>query len=52
MVLNEERAVVTRPSSRSSACAWAPRPSTEQETVNEEVRKEHIEVEGDVDRRR
>ena len=52
MVLNEERAVVDKTVEPVERVRLGTETVTEQETVNEEVRKEHIEVEGDVDQRR
>jgi uncharacterized protein (TIGR02271 family) len=52
VVLNEERVVVDKTVDPVERVRLGTETVTEQETVNEEVRKEHIEVEGDVDQRR
>ena len=52
VVLNEERAVVDKTVNPVERVRLGTETVTEQETVDEEVRKEHIEVEGDVDQRR
>lgn len=52
VVLNEERVVVDKAVDPVERVRLGTETVTEQETVNEEVRKEHIEVEGDVDQRR
>ncbi len=52
VVLNEERPVVGKSSEPVERVRLGKETSVEEETVSEEVRKEHIEVEGDVDDRR
>ncbi|MCW2762127.1 MAG: PRC-barrel domain protein [Marmoricola sp.] len=51
VVLNEERVVVDKVAEPVERVRLGTETVTEQETVSDEVRKEHIEVEGDVDRR-
>lgn len=51
VVLSEERVVVDKTVEPVERVRLGTETVTEQETVNEEVRKEHIEVEGDVDQR-
>ncbi|MQW77024.1 DUF2382 domain-containing protein [Nocardioides sp. dk4132] len=52
VVLNEERPVVGKTTEPVERVRLGKETSVEEETVSEEVRKEHIEVEGDVDDRR
>jgi hypothetical protein len=52
VVLNEERVVVDKTTEPVERVRLGTETVTEEQTVNEEVRKEHIEVEGDVDQRR
>jgi uncharacterized protein (TIGR02271 family) len=52
VVLNEERAVVGKTTEPVERVRLDKETVTEEETVNEEVRKEHIEAEGDVQDRR
>ena len=52
MVLSEERPVVAKKTEPVERVRLGTETVTEQETVTEEVRKEHVEAEGDVDRRR
>jgi uncharacterized protein (TIGR02271 family) len=52
VVLNEERVVVDKEVTPVERVRLGTETVTEQQTVDEEVRKEHIEVEGDVDQRR
>ena len=52
VVLNEERVVVDKTVDPVERVRLGTETVTEQETVNEDVRKEYIEVEGDVDERR
>ena len=52
VVLNEERVVVDKTVDPVERVRLGTETVTDEETVNEEVRKEHIEVEGDVDQRR
>jgi len=52
VVLNEERVVVDKTVDPVERVRLGTETVTEEQTVNEEVRKEHIEVEGDVDQRR
>jgi uncharacterized protein (TIGR02271 family) len=51
VLLNEERVVVDKVAEPVERVRLRTETVTEQETVSDEVRKEHIEVEGDVDRR-
>jgi uncharacterized protein (TIGR02271 family) len=51
VVLNEERVVVDKVAEPVERVRLGTETVTEQETVSEEVRKEHIDVEGDVKRR-
>jgi uncharacterized protein (TIGR02271 family) len=51
VVLNEERVVVDKVAEPVERVRLGTETVTEQETVSDEVRKEHIEVEGDVERR-
>ena len=51
VVLNEERVVVDKTVDPVERVRLGTETVTEEQTVDEEVRKEHIEVEGDVDRR-
>lgn len=51
VVLNEERVVVDKVAEPVERVRLGTETVTEQETVSDEVRKENIEVEGDVDRR-
>jgi uncharacterized protein (TIGR02271 family) len=51
VVLNEERVVVDKVATPVERVRLGTETVTEQETVSEEVRKENIEVEGDVDKR-
>ena len=52
VVLNEERVVVDKTVDPVERVRLDTETVTEEQTFNEEVRKEHIEVEGDVDQRR
>ena len=52
VVLNEERVVVDKTVDPVERVRLGTETVTEEQTVDEEVRKEHIEVEGDVDQRR
>jgi uncharacterized protein (TIGR02271 family) len=52
VVLNEERVTVDKTVDPVERVRLGTETVTDEETVNEEVRKEHIEVEGDVDQRR
>ena len=52
VVLSEERPVVSKTAEPVERVRLGTETVTEQETVSEDVRKEHIEVEGDVDERR
>jgi uncharacterized protein (TIGR02271 family) len=52
VVLNEERVVVDKVTEPVERVRLGTETVTEQETVTDEVRKEHIEAEGDVDDRR
>ena len=52
VVLNEERAVVGKTAEPVERVKLGTETVTDEETVTEEVRKEHIETEGDVDDRR
>ena len=52
VVLNEERVVVDKTVDPVERVRLGTETVTDQETVNEDVRKEQIEVEGDVDQRR
>ncbi|NPC97239.1 DUF2382 domain-containing protein [Nocardioides sp. zg-DK7169] len=52
VVLNEERPVVGKTTEAVERVRLGKESTVEDETVTEEVRKEHIEVEGDVDDRR
>ena len=52
VVLNEERVVVDKTVEPVERVRLGTETVTEEQTVDEEVRKEHIEVEGDVDQRR
>lgn len=52
VVLNEDRVVVEKVTEPVERVRLGTETVTEQETVNEEVRKEHIEAEGDIDDRR
>jgi len=52
VVLNEERVVVDKTVDPVERVRLGTETVTEEQTVDDEVRKEHIEVEGDVDQRR
>ena len=52
VVLNEERVMVDKTVDPVERVRLGTETVTEEQTVDEEVRKEHIEVEGDVDQRR
>ena len=52
VVLNEERVVVDKTVDPVERVRLGTETVTDEQTVDEEVRKEHIEVEGDVDQRR
>jgi len=52
VVLNEERVTVDKTVNPVERVRLGTETVTDEETVDEEVRKEHIEVEGDVDQRR
>jgi uncharacterized protein (TIGR02271 family) len=52
VVLNEERVVVDKTVEPVERVRLGTETVTEEQTVDDEVRKEHIEVEGDVDQRR
>jgi uncharacterized protein (TIGR02271 family) len=52
VVLNEERAVVDKETVPVERVRLGKETTTEEQTVTDEVRKEHIEAEGDVDERR
>jgi uncharacterized protein (TIGR02271 family) len=52
VVLNEERVVVDKTVEPVERVRLGTETVTEEQTVDDEVRKEHIEVEGDVDKRR
>jgi uncharacterized protein (TIGR02271 family) len=51
VVLNEERAMVSKTAEPVERVRLGTETVTDEETVTEEVRKEHIEADGDVDRR-
>jgi uncharacterized protein (TIGR02271 family) len=52
VVLNEEVPVVEKKVQPVERVRLGTETTTEEETVSEEVRKEHIEAEGDIERRR
>jgi uncharacterized protein (TIGR02271 family) len=52
VVLSEERAVISKTTEPVERVRLGTETVTDQETVTEEVRKEHIEAEGDIDDRR
>jgi stress response protein YsnF len=52
VVLTEERPVVSKTAEPVERVKLGTETVTDEETVTEEVRKEHIEAEGDVDDRR